>query len=301
MILPVLAACGGDKPDADAKAPAADMAPKAAAPAPKAEMSKEFTLADAAADSRRADRAARDAFRHPVETLTFFGIEPDMTVVEVNPGGGWYTDILAPYLAAGGGTLYAAHFDPESESEYMRRALAGFKQRYGADGDYYGDVQLTVLSPTAPGIAPAGSADLVVTFRNMHSFIGAGAAEKYMGDFFAALKPGGVLGIVTHRLPEDVEVEGGVRGGYVKTSVVRALAEAAGFEYVASSEVNANPKDTADHPFGVWTLPPASRMPRDGQEAPEGFDPEAYKAIGESDRMTLKFRKPITADGALLE
>ncbi|WOI52311.1 hypothetical protein [Parvularcula sp. LCG005] len=264
------------------------------------EVVEPVSLSTVIGDARRGDAAARDMYRHPVETLEFFGIEPDMTVVEAWPGGGWYSDILAPYLAAGGGTLYAAHFDPATAAGYQSRALENFRTKYLENPEEYGDVRMTVLGGSEP-IAPAGSADMVLTFRNVHNWVMGGTAETIFAQFYDALEPGGVLGVVDHRLPEEASAEMEKSSGYVKESTVKALAEAAGFEFVEASEVNANAADTADHPYGVWTLPPSNRRPRDGEEAPEGFDPATFEAIGESDRMTLKFRKPIMADGALLE
>ncbi|MEM9421591.1 MAG: hypothetical protein AAF986_03640 [Pseudomonadota bacterium] len=259
-----------------------------------------ISLADVLADPRRKDRAARDAFRHPQETLDFFGLTPDMTVVEVWPGGGWYTDILAPYQAAGGGKFIAAGFDPES-GEYFAKRTKAFTEKYVSEPEVFGDIEVSVLSKDSPSVASAGTVDLVLTFRNVHNWAYNGFADKAFADFYAALKPGGVLGVVEHRLPEEADIAMEQDSGYMKVSSVVALATAAGFELVAQSEVNANPQDTSDHPFGVWTLPPSSRTESRDGSVPEGFDPEAYKAIGESDRMTLKFVKPLTADGALLQ
>ena len=248
---------------------------------------------------RRAEASARDEARHPAQTLAFFGLEPDMTVVEVWPGGGWYADILAPYLAQGGGTYVAAGFDPAA-NDFMRRNVAAFEERFVGQ-DEYGEVRTSVLSADSGPITEPGTADMVLTFRNVHNWTGGGFAEKAFADFYAALRPGGILGVVEHRLPEDADDGMEETSGYVKESTVIALAEAAGFELAERSEVNANPADDADHPFGVWTLPPSSRtQDRDGN-APDGFDPEEYAAIGESDRMTLRFVKPLGADGALLE
>jgi predicted methyltransferase len=249
----------------------------------------------------RGERMARDVYRHPLETLNFFGLEPDMVVVEASPASGWYTDIIASYLATGGGTLYAAHFDPETDIEFYRRSRADFEARYLGDPERFGDVRMTVLSPEGGPVAPAESADLVLTFRNVHNWRQGDWAQKAFDDFYAALKPGGTLGVVAHRLPETTEQEGPNTWGYTKESTVIELAENAGFTLLARSEVNANPKDKADHPYGVRTLPPASRTPREDEEVPPGFDAEAYLAIGESDRMTLKFIKPLDPDAAALE
>ncbi|GJL95572.1 MAG: methyltransferase [Hyphococcus sp.] len=247
---------------------------------------------------RSDEERARDEYRHPKETLEFFGLEPSMVVVEAWPGGGWYSQILAPYLKHGGGKLYAAGFSPVGANERVLKSLDTYEKLYINKPDLYGDVEMTVLGDGA--IAPAGTADLIVTFRNIHNWQERGSIDEFFADFYRALKPGGVLGIVEHRadgaeLPEDGST------GYVYSRDVIAMAEKAGFDFDSASEINANPKDTKDHPFGVWTLPPGLRQSEiRGVENPD-FDTSKYIAIGESDRMTLKFRKPIAADGALLE
>lgn len=252
-----------------------------------------------AGDHRTAEEKARDQHRHPKETLLFFGLEPSMTVVEVWPGGGWYTNILAPVLKRGGGAYYAAGLDPQS-SERAREAVAAFEAKFAANEELFGTVRMTVLGP-GQEIAPAGSADLVLTFRNVHNWLAAGTAEGNFKLFYDALKPGGVLGVVEHRANPDASEESEKTSGYVREATVKALAAGAGFELDSASEINANPKDTKDHPFGVWTLPPTRRSSAvRGVEDP-GFDRAKYDAIGESDRMTLKFRKPLAADGALLQ
>ena len=235
----------------------------------------------AAADGehRSAENRARDQYRHPVETLTFFGLEPDMTVVELWPGGGWYTDILAPVLKEEG-KLYAASWDPTLDSEYVQTNLAKYKEKI-ADREVYRDVELTVLGRGKTDIAPPGSADLVVTFRNLHSWGDEFAAEVF-GAAHTALKPGGVLGVVQHRADPDLPPDPEERTGYFSEARAIELAEAAGFELAASSDINANPKDTKDYESGVWALPPSLR---------DGADPK-YLEIGESDRFTLKFVKP---------
>ncbi|HBK93248.1 MAG TPA: hypothetical protein DDZ68_16420 [Parvularcula sp.] len=266
-----------------AERPASAAAP-AAAPAPDA-----AALLDAAiaGDHRSPEEKARDAWRHPKETLTFFGVEPGMSVVEIWPGGGWYTKILAPYLKNGGGVYNAAQRDPASSAR-AAEAVQNFKDAY-ADATLYGDINVTVLGDGFD-VAPAGTADVVLTFRNVHNWTSAGQAEANFKAFFRALKPGGVLGVVEHRANEGAPED--PASGYVRESTVKALAEGAGFEFVEASEINANPKDTKDHPYGVWTLPPVRRSSQSpGQEAPN-FDRAKYDAIGESDRMTLKFVKP---------
>lgn len=245
-------------------------------------------LLDAAinGDQRPAEDKARDEWRHPKETLEFFGVKPDMTVVEIWPGGGWYTRILAPYLHSGGGAYYAAQVDPAS-NERAAAAVDRFKEAFG-DKDVYGDVHVTALG--AGDITPEGTADAVLTFRNVHNWLSGGTADANFAAFYKALKPGGVLGVVEHRADEAGE-DG---AGYVKVSTVRKLAENAGFEFVAESEINANPADTKDHPFGVWTLAPVRRSSQSPGDAPADFDRAKYDAIGESDRMTLKFVKPVS-------
>lgn len=255
-----------------------------------------LTLQQAIASDLRSDEEkARDAWRHPAETLEFFGVQSNQKVVEVWPGGGWYTNILAPWLGSGGGTLVAAGFDAAAIEDPERRArteerLAEFKSAY-ADPKF-GTLEYTVFSASSGPLTQAGTADVVLTFRNLHNWMSSGYAEKFFADAYDALKPGGVLGVVEHRLPSTQAQDPKATSGYVHEDYVKALAAAAGFEFVAASEINANPADTADHPYGVWTLPPNNTAAgRDGTVA-DGFDPEKYKAIGESDRMTLKFRKP---------
>ncbi len=235
----------------------------------------------------------RDASRHPKETLAFFGVEPDMTVVEIWPGGGWYTSVLAPYLKLGGGTLVAAAPDPAA-SDYAKRSVTKFTETFIDNADVYGDITLSIAAPTADSFtAEDGTADVVLTFRNVHNWMMNGFAEDMFAKSYKALKPGGVLGVVEHRLPSSADQDAKGMTGYVQESLVRQMAEEVGFEFAGSSEINANPKDTADHPFGVWTLPPNSRSAPRGGETPADFDPAKYLAIGESDRMTLKFVKPM--------
>lgn len=225
---------------------------------------------------------ARDQYRHPKETLSFFGIKPNMTVVEISPGGGWYTEILGPYLA-NGGTYYAAAGNPAA-NERAAKAVADFKTKL-AGVPATSKAQVTSFGKDHyDSLAPAGSADAVLTFRNVHNWYSAGFAPDAFKAFYKALKPGGVLGVVEHRLPEDRPDEQMKTSGYMKRSAVVKMAEDAGFKLVGESQVNANPKDTADHPEGVWTLPPNYRL---GDK-----DRAKYAAIGESDRMTLKFVKP---------
>jgi len=220
--------------------------------------------------------AARDAYRHPVETLAFFGVDPADTVVELWPGGGWYTEVLAPYLADHG-KLWVA--PPAGRSaEAISAKLAG--------NAAYAKVGTAPVTAGQPSAVPAGSADVVLTFRNVHNWLMGNPPipDAVFAEAFRMLKPGGTLGVVEHRLPESADSARQQSSGYIKTSTVRALAEKAGFRFVDASEVNANPKDTTDWPEGVWTLPPTYRL--------KDVDRAKYEAIGESDRMTLKFVKP---------
>jgi predicted methyltransferase len=236
-----------------------------------------------AGDHREPANRARDVYRHPYETLTFFGIRPDMTVVEIWPGRGWYTEILAPYLK-GGGRYYAASWDRESDSDYVQRSLAAYDAKLAARPDLYGEVVVTELSRSKTDIAPPESADLVLTFRNVHNWMKRGYERTIFEAMYEALKPGGRLGLVEHRGDPEMWQDPQALSGYVNQDTAVELAEQVGFRLVASSEVNANAKDTKDYPEGVWTLPPTLRLKEQ--------DREAYVAIGESDRMTLLFEKP---------
>ncbi|WP_375197096.1 class I SAM-dependent methyltransferase [Sphingobium sp.] len=227
-----------------------------------------------AASSRTPANIARDAYRHPAETLAFFGVTPGQTVVEYSPSGGWYTEILAPLLRDKG-TFYAL--------QPTGRYLDGYRTFLAAKPAVYDRVKL-VPFPDQAGQIPAGSVDTLLTFRNVHNMVMGGTETATFKAFYDLLKPGGTLGIVDHRLPESRDTALEKTSGYLKVSTIRRLAEAAGFEYAGSSEINANPKDTADWEKGVWTLPPTLR---NGET-----DRAKYLAIGESDRMTLKFRKP---------
>nr|WP_321439429.1 hypothetical protein [uncultured Hyphomonas sp.] len=291
LALAVMTACSpapADSPEAVAELDTET----AAAEAPATE-----SLLDAAiaSDLRSPEEKARDEWRHPKETLEFLGIEPDDTVVEIWPGGGWYTNILAPWLASGGGKLVAVLFSPEGidDAERVERIEtnnAKFKSNYTDPA--FGTIDYSGFSANSGQLTEPGTADAVLTFRNIHNWMAGGYEQKFFDEAYAALKPGGVLGVVEHRLPSTAVQDPEAASGYVHEDYVKTLAANAGFEFAGSSEINANPADTADHPFGVWTLPPVSNQPKEGEDAPAGWDPEAYKAIGESDRMTLKFIKP---------
>ncbi|MEO7634190.1 MAG: methyltransferase [Sphingomicrobium sp.] len=241
--------------------------------------SQSALLAAVAAPTRTAANRARDRYRHPAETLAFFDVRPSDTVVEIWPGGGWYSEILAPYLAAGGGTYFAVASE---------RGLAGFNTLVAANSALYGSARRAAFPVRAAGDigVPDGTADVVLTFRNVHNWMmdDAPYADLAFRQMFAMLKPGGTLGVVDHRLPESADSARERKSGYLKVSTVQRLAETAGFRLVAASEINANPRDTTDHPEGVWTLPPTLEL--------KDQDRAKYLAIGESDRMTLKFVKP---------
>ena len=234
----------------------------------------------------------RNSWRHPVKTLEFCGLAPGQKVLEIWPGGGWYTQILAPWIKENGGQYSAALLDP-AMSDQARMLSQSFKRAFG-DEDRYGLIKTSVFSATSDKIAPKDSMDLVLTFRNVHSWMAQGMATKAFADFYASLKPGAVLCVVEHRLPDAREQDPLASSGYVQRSLVKALAKDAGFVFDGQSEVNANPRDTADHPFGVWTLPPVRRNAAPGDTPDPAFNRQRYDDIGESDRMTLRFRKPET-------
>lgn len=235
----------------------------------------------------------RDQYRHPLQTLLFWGLEGDMNVLELLPGLGWYTSILAPYLAANGGNLTCAGFDPRSDSLAQRETQAAWEARFMHDGELYGRITRTAVTATGRALAPANSIDLAILANNVHTLMAEGIAERVFREVLAALKPGGAFGVEQHRAASTGLQDPLAGAGYVQEAYVRALAQEAGFEFVAASDVNANPRDTRDHPFGVWTLPPTFRTSPLGQPDNPGFDTSPFEAIGESDRMTLKFRKPI--------
>jgi predicted methyltransferase len=235
-----------------------------------------------AGSHRPAANSARDVYRHPYETLSFFGIKPTMTVVELTPEGGWYTEILAPYLRAHGKLIGAGEAIEPSKRYGMM-----FKKKLDSNPAVYDKVATGVFDPPAAfDIAPAGSVDMVLTFRNVHNWVEGGDDNMKLvfRKVFEVLKPGGVLGVIDHRLPEAMAQDAKATTGYVHESYVIKMAESAGFKLAAKSEINANPKDNADHKRGVWALPPTL--------ANRDEDREKYLAIGESDRMTLKFVKP---------
>ena len=233
---------------------------------------------------RSPENIARNEWRRPAQTLEFFGLEPDMTLIEIGPSGAWYTEILAPYMRDQG-RYYGAHFSPNSDVAFQRRSLEAFEAKMAADPELYGKVTIRhLLPPNETAIGPEAGADMALTFRNVHNWMSQGVDDHFFEAFHGALKPGGILGVVEHRALPSTSKEDMIRSGYVTEAYVKEIAAAAGFEFVGSSEVNANPRDSADHPEGVWTLPPSYRL--------GDTDRDRYAAIGESDRMTLKFRKP---------
>ena len=233
---------------------------------------------------RSAAETARDMYRHPAETLIFFGVESEHTVVEIWPSSGWYTAILAPYLRQHG-QLIAAHFPIDSHVEFFRQTRQNFQQRFLTQPEIYGNIRITELAPPAKlNLAQAGEADRVLTFRNVHNWMRNNQEQNVFDAAYRVLKPGGILGVVEHRAPANFNREQMVASGYVSVAYVTQLAINSGFQPVGQSEVNANPKDTRDHINGVWSLPPSLR----GGDTEKG----KFMAIGESDRMTLTFRKP---------
>lgn len=260
-------------------------------PAPAAERASDAAALDAAiaGDWRDPKNTVRDVYRHPAQTLRFFGVAPTQRVVEITPGGGgWYSEILGPYLR-GKGTYTAAVVDPAALPEgrgrdYQQQGLDALKARLAAHPAQFDKVVLAPFDPKQPVFAAPGSVDTVLTFRNVHNWVAAGNAQAYFDAFFAALKPGGTLGVVDHRAKPGTDLETMKSSGYLTEQLVIEYATKAGFTLAARSEVNANPKDDTRHPNGVWTLPPTNRH--------DAEDEAMYKAIGESDRMTLRFVKP---------
>jgi predicted methyltransferase len=234
------------------------------------------------ASTRTPTSVARDQYRHPQEVLEFFGIKPNQTVVEIWPGGGYWTEILGPYLKDHG-TYYTA-IAPRGTSERAEQAADAWEKKMADHESSYGKVKVTEFGRDHYDIAPAGSADLVVTFRNVHNFVGSGFTDEALAAFYKALKPGGILGIEDHRARNDQPQDPKAANGYLREDYMIGLAEKAGFKLVGKSEVLANPKDTKDYPKGVWTLPPTLAM---GDQ-----DKDKYLAIGEADNFLLKFQKP---------
>ena len=221
---------------------------------------------------------SRDVYRNPYETLSFFELEPSMTVVELSPGGGWYTEILASYLD-NSGTLIAAHFDRNSSNNYLKKSRLNFEKKISSEV-IYNKVKIVDLTSK---LSEPGSVDAVLTFRNLHNWLGP-MMDKVFSNTFAALKSGGIFGVVEHRAEKGTSMKDMKKSGYVTEDHAIEIAEKHGFRLVSRSEINANPNDTKNHPKGVWTLPPSLRLKEKNQDK--------YVAIGESDRMTLLFKKP---------
>lgn len=293
-----LAACSQQEAPKPAAPAAAAPAPQAAKPAdqpavptPPASATQTFDarIDGVLAGAWRSDaNKARDAARHPKETLAFFGVQPSQTVVEITPGGGWYTEVLAP-LVKGQGKLVAAVADAttaakEGTQKYLANSNTKFREKLAADAANYGEVEVREFSIATPKFGEPGTADVVLTFRNVHNFMQWNADKAVFQAAFDVLKPGGVLGVTDHRAAAGADLEKIKDSGYLPQDYVVKLATDAGFKLESSSEINANPKDTKDYEKGVWTLPPSYSL---GDK-----DREKYAAIGESDRMTLKFVKP---------
>jgi len=272
LALTLAAGCGSSQTSPNtAPTPGANAAPVA------------FGSLDAAlaGGHRSAANRARDPHRHPRETLSFFGVQPGQTVVELSPGGGWYTEILAPLLHDQGRLSCAI----PSATGTRARYAANFRTFMATRPDLYGNINVVTLEPPASvDLGPAGSADAVVTFRNLHGWVNDGVAAQVFSAAFQVLKPGGVFGIEEHRANAGTDPAVTARQGYVSEEATLALARAAGFVLEERSEINANPRDTKDYSEGVWALPPTLR----GGDV----DRDRYLAIGESDRMTLRFRRP---------
>jgi predicted methyltransferase len=228
---------------------------------------------------------ARDQYRHPKQTLAFFGATPGIDLIEITPGGGWYAEILAPLLE-GAGQYTAAIITPKQKSGEAAQDKDALSKKFAADPAHYGKAKVIQFDLKSPHLGPDNSADMVLTFRNVHNWVGAGAAADMFKAFYSVLKPGGVLGVVDHRAPAGADMDKIKNSGYLPEAFVIKLATDAGFTLAAKSEINANPKDTTEHPEGVWTLPPSLQL---GEK-----DKDKYLAIGESDRMTLRFVKPGT-------
>jgi predicted methyltransferase len=238
-----------------------------------------------AGEHRSAENRARDTYRHPVETLTFFGLQPDSTVVEIWPGAGWYTEIIAPYVREQGRYI-AAGFDPDSEIEFISQAAQRYSAKLAEYPELYDQVELAVLMPPNQlDFVPPASVDLILTFRSIHNWMPRGSQDAMFASMYRALKPGGVLGVVEHRgIPSEPQ-DPAAATGYVNQEYAIDMIEKAGFVLNGSAEINANPADTKNYPEGVWSLPPTLRLGDQGRET--------YLGIGESDRFTLRFIKPL--------
>jgi predicted methyltransferase len=281
----LLTGCGGSEPDQVAPQTGVSEESREAPQQVAKTIDAGSGLADIVNGTHREEKnSARNSSRHPAETLEFFGIRNDMIVAEIWPAGGWYSEVIAPYLSANGKYI-AAHWDPESEIPFIQKGIAAYMEKLAAHPDVYGNVEMAVLMyPDKMDFVPPESVDMIVTFRNIHNWMARDFADDMLAAMYKALKPGGTLGIVEHRGNPDVPQDPKAESGYVNQDYAIQLAENAGFRLVATSEINANPIDSKDYETGVWTLPPTLRA---GE-----VDREWYIAIGESDRFTLKFTKP---------
>ena len=250
------------------------------APAAKADANLDAAIAGKWRDPKN---VARDKYRHPKQTLEFFGLKPTMTLIEITPGGGWYSEILAPYLKDSG-TYYAAVVKPKNKEGEDAQDMDAIHKKFAGDAADYGNAKFVEFDGKTPNLGPDSSADMVVTFRNVHNWVMADTAPLMFKAFYSVLKPGGVLGVTDHRAAKGADLEKIKKTGYLPEAFVIKLATDAGFKLVGKSELNANPKDTKDYSEGVWTLPPTFAL--------KDKDHAKYAAIGESDRMTLKFVKP---------
>lgn len=286
-----LAACGR-KPEPVISQPDPDGGPFEAVDPKRAR--QEGTLDWAvAAPWRSSTDHDRDKYRHPLELLTFFEVKPADTVIDMWPGAGYMTEILGPYLTRGKGHYIAALFETNSLGDKATASLIdSYRQHYSSNKTLYGAVDFSTFGPSSHALAPSDSADVVLMLLVIQDWMAAGIAEKAFADAFQALKPGGLLGVEQHRADIGNVQDPAATNGYVQEPFVKQLAAEAGFQFVAASEINANPKDDKDHPFGVWTLPPQRLTAPRGQPPNPEFDGTLYESIGESDRMVLKFRKP---------
>jgi predicted methyltransferase len=258
------------------------VAPLAGAAAPVSTVTDAQFIQVLNGDWRAPQNRARDVYRHPQQTLQFFGLRANQTLIEITPGNGWYSELLAPLLKDHGN--YIAAVVQPSASDYARKAAESLKQKYAADPAHYSAAHVIEYDPQTPAFGKPASADVVLTFRNVHNWVLANDAPAMFKAFYEVLKPGGTLGVVDHRAKDGASVEAIKQSGYLPTAYIVELATQAGFTLAGESEINANPKDTKDYPQGVWTLPPTFRL---GDQ-----DRARYAAIGESDRLTLRFIKP---------
>lgn len=241
-----------------------------------------FSTASFADLLRSPENQSRDEYRNPTKTLNFFDVKPNHKVVEIWPGGGWYSEILAPLLFEKG-QLIAAHFPADSPISFFSTSRKKYEYRITQQAKFSKITLVDFAPPKLTNIAEENSVDRVLTFRNVHNWMRNNGEQAAFNGFYNALKQGGILGVVEHRAPSDFSKEEMIKSGYVSEAYVVTLAEKAGFRLIAKSEINTNSKDTKTHPKGVWTLPPSLRL---GEQ-----DREKYLNIGESDRMTLKFIK----------